>query len=81
MRLGSGSILVASVAHGLWNGLAYVLFGYGADAGILGITDFDLYGPERGVLGMMVNAAALALLFVWLKRRENMQIAVNSSIS
>src|SRR5262249_19026875 len=32
MRLLSGSILVSSVAHGIWNGGAYVLFGLGKHA-------------------------------------------------
>ena len=29
LRLVSDSIVVSSVSHGLWNGLAYALFGYG----------------------------------------------------
>ena len=30
-------LIVASVAHGVWNGLAYVLFGFGTKVGALGV--------------------------------------------
>jgi len=36
MRLISGSIIVTSVSHGVWNGMAYVLFGFGEKTGALG---------------------------------------------
>ncbi len=71
LRMGSGSLVVASVAHGLWNGLAYNLFGYGAEAGDLGIVDFDVYGPERGFYGLAVNLLALLLLLIWARSRRN----------
>lgn len=61
-RLASGSIVVASVAHGLWNGGAYVLFGFGPKAGALGIDDGPLYGAESGWLGLLLNFALLAWL-------------------
>jgi uncharacterized protein len=60
LRLISGSIVVASVGHGLWNGLAYVLFGFGTREGALGIADTPFYGPEVGVLGLALNLAVLA---------------------
>jgi membrane protease YdiL (CAAX protease family) len=66
MRSISGSIVVSSVSHGLWNGGAYVLFGYGTKVGALGIEDTTLYGPEVGVLGLALNLAFAGALW----RRE-----------
>lgn len=67
LRLGSGSIVVSSAGHGLWNGLAYVLFGVGDRAGELGIKDIGTFGPEVGVLGACLNAGFAGLL-CWLYR-------------
>lgn len=62
LRLQSRSIVVSSVAHGLWNGGAYILFGFGTKTGALGIQNTALYGPEVGVLGLVANVAfAIAL--------------------
>jgi len=69
LRLVSGSIVVPALAHGVWNALAYVLYGYGSEAGILGVTDFHIYGPERGMLGLVLNAASFLLFWYWWKRR------------
>jgi membrane protease YdiL (CAAX protease family) len=55
MRSISGSIIVSSVSHGLWNGGAYVFFGYGTKVGALGIADTTIYGPEVGLLGLALN--------------------------
>ncbi len=62
LRMRSGSIVVASVSHGLWNGAAYVLFGYGNEAGALGIADSAVFGPESGWLGLALNVVFLAVL-------------------
>ena len=62
MRLRSGSIVVASVCHGLWNGGAYVLFGYGAKIGSLGIPHPEVYGPESGYFGLLLNIVFLVPL-------------------
>lgn len=70
LRLVSGSVLVAAWAHGLWNGLAYTLFGFGAAAGALGVTDPVRFDPERGWAGVAANAAALLLLRRWWRRHE-----------
>jgi membrane protease YdiL (CAAX protease family) len=51
----SGSVLVASVSHGAWNAGAYVLFGFGAKVGALGIHETSLYGPEVGIFGLILN--------------------------
>jgi len=32
----SGSVIVASVSHGVWNGFTYALFGFGTRAGASG---------------------------------------------
>jgi membrane protease YdiL (CAAX protease family) len=55
LRWISGSVLVASVSHGVWNGGAYVLFGFGSKTGALGITSTATYGPEVGILGLALN--------------------------
>ena len=69
LRLGSGSILVSSLGHGLWNGLVYVLFGVGSNVGALGIRDVSIYGPEVGILGVALNGLYVAALF-WLFRPD-----------
>ncbi|HEY2554495.1 MAG TPA: CPBP family intramembrane glutamic endopeptidase [Candidatus Cybelea sp.] len=63
MRLLSGSIVVASVSHGVWNGLAYVLFGFGTRVGALGVANTAMYGPEVGVLGLLLNLGLAAVLW------------------
>ncbi len=63
LRLLSGSVLVASVSHAVWNGLAYVLFGYGTTIGTLGISNTAFYGPEIGILGLLLNLAVAASLW------------------
>ena len=78
LRLVSGSILVASISHGLWNALAYVLFGFGTKTGALGVTSFSIFGPERGFIGLVLNLAAFALLVAWWKRKTNGSHAVSS---
>jgi membrane protease YdiL (CAAX protease family) len=66
MRWLSGSVIVTSLSHGLWNGLAYVLFGYGTKVGALGIHNTAVLGPEVGVVGLAVNLIFLAWLWRWL---------------
>jgi uncharacterized protein len=68
LRLLSGSLVVTSVSHGVWNGLAYVLFGFGAHSGALGISNTALYGPEVGVLGFLLNLTVAVGLWVWCGR-------------
>jgi len=65
LRLRSGSVIVSSVSHGVWNGLAYTLFGFGTHVGMLGVTNTAIYGPEVGVLGLAINAIAAAVLWRW----------------
>jgi uncharacterized protein len=64
MRSMSGSIIVSSVSHSVWNAFAYLLFGEGPKVGLLGITQTSIFGAEVGVVGLALNCAfALALLF------------------
>lgn len=65
LRLDSGSVLPAAVAHGVWNGLAYTLFGFGAGTGALGIADSARFDPERGWAGVALNTAAFLFLWRW----------------
>lgn len=67
LRWLSGSVIVASLSHGVWNGLTYELFGFGTKAGALGIKDTAWFGPEVGILGLVVNLVGLLVLW-WLSR-------------
>ena len=68
LRLLSGSIVVASVSHALWNGIDYPLFGFGEKAGALGIQQTHIFGPEVGVLGVVLNLLFAAFLYRLVKR-------------
>jgi membrane protease YdiL (CAAX protease family) len=68
LRLKSGSILVPTLAHAVWNSLAYPLFGDGDAKGALGVADFGLFDPERGLAGIALNLAVAALLALWARR-------------
>lgn len=59
----SGSVIVTSLCHGIWNAGAYVLFGDGLKAGALGIKNTAILGPEHGLLGLGLNV--LVLIFLW----------------
>jgi uncharacterized protein len=65
MRSISGSIVVSSVSHALWNGGAYVLFGEGPKSGPLGLPNTIIFGPEIGVIGLTANLLFLVALCVW----------------
>lgn len=68
LRLISGSIVVASVSHAVWNTLAYELFAFGEGVGALGITNTVLLGPEVGYLGILLNGAFF--YWLWAKARK-----------
>lgn len=68
LRQKSGSILVTSVSHGVWNGSAYVLFGYGTTAGLMGIHNTAVFGPEIGLVGLVLNVIFAAALWVVFSR-------------
>ena len=65
MRLISGSVVVPSVCQAVWNGIDYPLFGFGEKVGALGIKQTHIFGPEVGLLGIGLNLAFLAGL--WLR--------------
>jgi len=76
LRLVSGSVLVSAWSHGLWNGLAYTLFGFGAARGAMGVVDPLRFDPERGWAGIAVNATAVVVLWRWWRRKEAYEAAV-----
>ena len=63
LRMLSGSIVVASVSHALWNGIDYPLFGFGEKAGALGIQQTHIFGPEVGLVGIALNLLFAAYLY------------------
>jgi hypothetical protein len=68
LRLISGSVLVSSIGHEIWNGGADVLFGFGTKIGALGIQTTGIYSAEVGVLGLVLNLAFAAALWQWCVR-------------
>lgn len=64
LRQVSGSLVVAAVSHGVWNGLTYTLFGFGTKAGALGVGNGGVWGPETGYLGLVSNVL-FVLLISW----------------
>lgn len=64
-RMISGSIVPAAVSHAVWNGLDYPLYGFGEEAGALGIEQTHIFGPEVGVLGIAFNAIFVAVFWRW----------------
>jgi membrane protease YdiL (CAAX protease family) len=67
LRMISGSVLVASVCHAVWNAIAYALYGFGEKVGALGIESTHIWGPEVGTLGLVVNSIAVLCLWFWWK--------------
>lgn len=70
MVLFSGSLIVASLGHGLWNGATYALFGFGTKIGALGIRNTAFFGAESGVLGLLLNVVFAAALWRWAAQGE-----------
>lgn len=67
LRLRSGSIIVPSVCHALWNASVYTFFGAGEKMGQLGIADPSIWDPERGYAGLVLAVLAAGLLWWWVK--------------
>ncbi len=74
-RLISGSIVVTSVVHGVWNGAVCVFFGMGATEGALGIKETAVYGPEVGVLGLAINIVIAIGLWQWYRSASRKRLA------
>ncbi len=70
LRMRSGSIIIPSLCHGLWNGSVYTFFGAGEKTGLLGITDTNIWDPERGYSGLVLTIIAAALLWKWAERSK-----------
>ena len=70
LRHMSGSILVPSVSHALWNALQYTLYGLGTNTGVLAESSCRLLDPERGLLGLALSTIAAAFLWKWLSKRS-----------
>lgn len=68
LRLASGSVVVASVCHGAWNGLNYALFAFGTKVGALGVTETWIYGPEVGFVGLALNGGYA--LWLWSRVKD-----------
>ena len=69
LRLISGSVVVASVSHSLWNGIAYLGFGAGPMEGLLGIEDMLIFDAETGLVGLVLNVLFAAALWKWWRHR------------
>ena len=69
LRMKSGSVVVPSVCHAVWNGIDYPLYGFGEKVGAFGIEATHLYGPEVGVLGIVLNSMFAASLWFWWRSR------------
>jgi membrane protease YdiL (CAAX protease family) len=65
MRAISGSAVVPSLSHAFWNTAAYSLYGFGTKVGALGIRDTSVFGPEVGILGLLLNLLFAAALGAW----------------
>lgn len=72
IRWVSGSVIIASVSHGVWNGLTYTLFGFGINVGALGIQETAWYGPEVGILGFVINFLFFVGLWRWHEDRRKL---------
>src|SRR5919202_1577680 len=73
LRLMSGSLVVVAVTHGIWNGAVYVLFNNGTEIGALGIQNISIFGPEVGVLALVLNLGYTMGLWLWYRRAEVMR--------
>ena len=70
LREASGSIVVASICHAVWNAIAYPFYGFGEKVGALGIQATHVFGPEVGYLGILINSLALVALWWWIRGRD-----------
>jgi len=69
LRYISGSIIVSSFSHALWNTLVYILFGFGSSIGILGIKMTNIFSPESGLLGLAFGLVFMAILWFWTSKK------------
>ncbi|MBI5458749.1 CPBP family intramembrane glutamic endopeptidase [Methanobacterium sp.] len=69
LRYISGSIIVSSFSHALWNTIVYSLFGFGSTIGILGIKMTNIFSPESGLLGLACGLVFMAILWFWTSKK------------
>jgi hypothetical protein len=69
LRYISGSIIVSSFSHALWNTAVYSLFGFGSSIGILGIKATNIFSPESGLLGLACGLVFMVILWVWASKK------------
>jgi membrane protease YdiL (CAAX protease family) len=67
LRLRSGSVVVPSACHALWNATVYTLFGAGEKTGQLGIADHRILDPERGYAGLVLAILGAVVLWWWVR--------------
>ena len=70
LRWISGSVVVASVSHAVWNAFAYTLFGAGPIEGALGIQQTYLFDVEVGTIGLGLNLLFTVALWKWWQGRS-----------
>ena len=69
LRMATGSVIVPSVCHAVWNGIDYPLFGFGEKVGALGVEQTHVYGPEVGMLGLVLNFIFATVLWFWVSKQ------------
>ncbi len=74
LRLMSGSLVVVAVIHGIWNAIVYEFFNNGAEIGVLGIQDISIFGPEAGVLALVLNLGYTVGLWLWYRRAKSTRV-------
>lgn len=67
LRLRSGSVIVPSACHALWNAAAYTFYGAGSKVGQLGVSDTTIWDPERGYAGLVLTLMAVVVLWRWVR--------------
>lgn len=79
MRQRSGSIVVTAVSHSVWNTLVYVFIGVGTTVGALGIQNSVVFGPEVGLVGLALNVAFAAVVWLGFSRGRAIKAVENGA--
>ncbi len=77
LRYISGSIIVSSFSHALWNTIVYILFGFGSTIGVLGIQMTNIFSPESGFLGLALGLVFVAILWFWTSKKIGFKYTTN----
>ncbi len=80
LRSISGSIIVTSACHAIWNACVYVFFGFGTTTGVLGVKQSEIYGPESGLWGLAINLFLAYALWTWWKKKQAKRKHVDSDL-